>query len=230
MLPITTLFACQTETPTTHEQPHHHEAHGAPHGDGATVTHRFDDPEKWSAIFDDPARDAWQKPAELVAALGIAPGAVVADIGAGTGYFEPHLAAAVGASGKVIAVDVEASLVEHMKERFAKAGLPQVEARLGAFEDPKLQPAEVDLVIVVDTYHHINDRKDYFSRLKTALKPGGKLVIVDFDPASSDEHGPPKEHRLPPAVVTEELSAAGYKADGQPPILPHQYVLLFRAG
>ncbi len=200
----------------------------AHHHDDATVTHRFDDPARWSAVFDDPARDAWQKPAELVSALAIEPGQAVAAVGAGTGYFEPHLARAVGPTGKVLAIDVEPSLVEHLKARASKEGLSQVEVRLGTPEDPGLKPGEVDLVLLVDTYHHVSDRQAWFTRLAPALREGGRLVIVDFDPASKDEHGPPTEHRLPPEVVRAELEVAGWTVVEQPPILPHQYVLVLR--
>jgi predicted methyltransferase len=198
-----------------------HPAHG---GDHATVSHRFDDPARWSQVFDDPARDAWQRPEALVAALGIAPGATVADVGAGTGYFERHLAAAVGPTGTVIAVDVEPALVEHLRARGAKDGWTRVEARLGTPDDPALRPGEVDLVLLVDTWHHVDGRVDWARRLRAAGKPGARLVIVDFDPASDDDHGPPKAHRLPPEVVEQELAAAGWTVVDRPAVLPHQYV------
>lgn len=213
--------------------PHHGEHHGGHHAehappDGATVHHRFDDVERWVKVFDDPERDAWQKPAELVAALSIAPGATVADIGAGTGYFNPHLAAAVGPDGHVIAVDIEESLVAHMKARAVTEGTANVEARLGAPDDPHLGPAEVDLVLLVDTYHHIDGREAWFGALRAAMKPGGRLVVVDFK-AEPTPVGPPVEHRLTPERVTAELEAAGWQAAGSLELLPYQYALVFTA-
>lgn len=193
-------------------------------GDHATMHHRFDDPARWSAVFDDPARDAWQRPAALVAALGLAPGATVADVGAGTGYFEGPLAAAVGPAGKVLAVDIEPALIEHLRARAAKEGWTNVEPRLGTPADPALKPGEVDLVLLVDTWHHVDGRVAWAERLKAAGKPGMRLVVVDFDPASDDDLGPPKDHRLPPETVERELAAAGWTVVDRPAVLPHQYV------
>lgn len=202
-----------------------HGDHGRSHagGDHATVDHSFSDAAKWSAVFDDPARDAWQKPAELVAALQIVPGSTVADIGAGTGYFNPHLSRAVGPAGRVIAVDIEASLVSWMADRAQKEGTTNVEARLGAADDPKLRPAEADLVLLVDTYHHIGERVAWFTRVRGAVKPGGRLVIVDFKPGDIPI-GPPEEMRIPEAQVVAELTQAGWTDGGGLDLLPYQFV------
>lgn len=228
------------------DKPHHGGSHGAhePHqahgggrhaegprhgaSDRATVSHRFDEVDRWVKVFDDPARDEWQKPEVLVAALGIPKKAVVADIGAGTGYFNPHLAAAVGRRGRVIAVDVERSLVDHMVRRAVAEGTPQVEPRLGRFEDPGLLPGEADLILMVDTYHHIDRRKDYFARLRAALAPGGRLVIVDFKQGELPV-GPPPDHRIAPEVVEAELTAVGYQLVAAPELLPHQFVRVFQS-
>ncbi len=211
-----------------HDEAKHDEAkHGG--GDHATVSHRFDDVDRWAGIFDDPARDEWQKPAELVAALGVQPGAVVADIGAGTGYFNPHLATAVGPDGEVIAVDIEPNLVLHMTARAKKDGTPQVEARLGLPGDPMLAKGEVDLILVVDTYHHISDRVDYFTRLRGTLRtPGARLVIVDFIKDADIPVGPPPAARISADQVTEELGAAGWEpVPGHDELLPYQYARVF---
>lgn len=201
---------------------HHHEAAD----DGALVEHRFDDVQRWVKAFDDPARDAWQQPAALVAALQVTPGSTVADIGAGTGYFNRTLAAAVGPTGRVIAVDIEPNLVEHMKTRAAAEGSPQVEARLGAPSDPKLAAGEVDLVLLVDTYHHIDGRRDYFTRLGAALKPQGRLVVVDFKPGEQPV-GPPADHKVPPEQVKQELAAAGWSLVADLELLPYQFVHIY---
>jgi cyclopropane fatty-acyl-phospholipid synthase-like methyltransferase len=118
----------------------------------------FDDAERWAKVFDDPARDAWQKPAEVIRALALAPNATVADIGAGTGYFSVRLARAVP-QGRVYAVDVAPSMVEHLKSRADQEKLANMVAQLADVADPRL-PRPVDLVILVDTYHHIEDRED----------------------------------------------------------------------
>jgi len=203
----------------------HEGVDGRPHhgGDHATVTHRFDDAEKWSEVFDDPARDAWQKPAELIAALDIQPGSTVSDIGAGTGYFSAHLSRAVGEQGRVIAVDIEETLVVHMMKRAETEGTANVSPRLGKPDNPGLTAEEVDLILLVDTYHHIEGRTEYFTRLLDALKPGGRLVVVDFKPGELPV-GPPEDHRIPQEKVLSELTAAGWLPGASLDVLPHQFV------
>src|SRR5687767_1952610 len=135
---------------------------------------RFDDAEKWSKVFDDPARDAWQKPAEVIAALKLAPEAIVADIGSGTGYFAVRLARALP-KGKVYGADVEPDMVRFLNARAAREGLPNLTSHGAGDESPNL-PGQVDLALVVDTYHHIPRRTRYFERLKPALRPGGRIA------------------------------------------------------
>jgi ubiquinone/menaquinone biosynthesis C-methylase UbiE len=207
----------------------HHGHHGHAQGadDDATVTHRFDDVARWVELFDDPARDAWQKPAEVVAALGIEPGDVVADVGAGTGYFSSHLARAVGESGVVLAIDVEPNLVTHLRDRAEREKLARVVPVLGSPGDPRIPPGLADLVLIVDTYHHLDDRRDYFRRLRGSLAPGGRLAIVDFVD-SERPVGPPVELAIPKSQVVAELVDAGWTLDADLPLLPWQYVLTFR--
>lgn len=202
--------------------------HGAPtgHGDHATVHHRFDDVDKWTGVFDDPARLEWQKPDAVVEVLALEKRMSVADIGAGTGFFNPYLDAAVGKRGRVIPVDVERSLVDHMVARAEREGTPSVQPRLGRFEDPGLLPGEVDRILMVDTYHHISERRDYFRRLLPALKPGGRMVIVDFKPGDLPV-GPRAGHKLPVSQVVDELTEAGWRLESQADPLPYQYVLAF---
>jgi ubiquinone/menaquinone biosynthesis C-methylase UbiE len=190
------------------------------------MPHRFEDAERWAQVFDDPARDAWQQPDALVAALGLKAGEVVADVGAGTGYLERRLATAVGPKGRVIAVDIEPDMVQYLAERAAREGTPQVEARLGAPSDPKLGPAEVDVVLLVDTYHHVADRVAYFTALKSSMKPGGRLVVVDFRPDGDPELGPPAAHRMSAEQVAAELAQAGWRPV-RTELLPQQYLSIF---
>jgi cyclopropane fatty-acyl-phospholipid synthase-like methyltransferase len=191
---------------------------------GAQPHHRrFDDAEKWSKVFDDPARDAWQKPAEVIAALKLAPDAAVADIGSGTGYFSVRLARAVP-QGKVFGADLEPDMVKFLNERAAKEKLPNLASHLAAEGDPKL-PAPVDLVLIVDTYHHIEARAKYFSALRAALKPGGRVAIIDFRLESPT--GPPARQRVAPKIVAEEMALAGYREVERHEFLPNQYFLVF---
>lgn len=229
MLPtLLALLACaSTPSPAPADAAAHpgHPAdpahHTGPHD--ATVRHGFGDVQRWVAAFDDPARDAWQKPVELVSALQIPQGATVADLGAGTGYFNRHLAQAVGPTGKVIAVDIEPSLVQHMGARALQEGTPQVEARLGAAHDPGLAQGEVDVVLLVDTYHHIDDRISYFRALRQAVREGGRLVVVDFK-MGAQPVGPPDAHKIPQDQVVAELVEAGWTEAGSLDLLPHQFV------
>jgi predicted methyltransferase len=197
--------------------------HGGEHGDHATVTHRFDDAERWAEVFDDPSRDEWQRPEALIAALSLPVGGTVADIGAGTGYFSAHLSGAVGAQGRVIAVDIEESLIAHMTKRAGAEGTANVTPRLGRADDPGLSPGEADVILLVDTYHHIDSRIDYFTRLRGAVVPGGRLVVVDFKPGDIPV-GPPESHRIPQATVVTELTAAGWREGGSLDVLPYQFV------
>lgn len=192
-----------------------------------SARHGFADAEHWATVFDDPARDAWQKPDALVAALPLARGMVVADVGAGTGYLNRRLATAVGKKGKLIAVDIEPSLVCHMARRALKEQTMNVEPRLGQAADPMLGPAEVDLVLMVDTYHHIEDRGPWFSRLAAAVEEGGRLVVVDFK-AGELPVGPGPDHKIAPEVVDAELAAVGWRrVEAHDSLLPYQFVHVY---
>jgi len=194
----------------------------------ATSTHPFDDAKYWSSIFDDPARDVWQKPADVVAALGLRSGMVVADLGAGTGYFSRYLSAAVGERGTVFAVETEPNLVAHLRARAEREHTANVTPVLASFDDTRLPAASVDVVLIVDTYHHLDARLGYLTRLRRALKPHGRIAIVDWQ-ATPLPVGPPMEHKLAREQVIAEMQAAGYRLVAAPPILPYQYVLVFEA-
>jgi ubiquinone/menaquinone biosynthesis C-methylase UbiE len=203
----------------------HAEATAAPFQ--ATIHHSFDDVSHWVQVFDDPARAAWQKPADVVKALGLAPGMSVADIGAGTGYFEPYLSAAVAASGVVYAAEPEPKLLVHVRERAEKTGLANVIPVLCSADNPRLPPQGVDLVLIVDTFHHIDDRLGYFRRLRGVLRPAGRIAVIDWQKRPLPE-GPPPEHKIARRQVIEEMQAAGYQLAAQHDLLPYQYFLVFR--
>jgi predicted methyltransferase len=190
----------------------------------ATHQHSFGDAEKWAHVFDDPERDAWQKPHEVIQALGLKPDAAVADIGAGTGYFSARLANMLR-EGRVYAVDIEPDMVKYVAERARREGLANIVPVTGAADSPRL-PAKVDMALFVDVYHHIEERGRYFRNLRGALKPGGRVAIIDFRPDSPE--GPPASARIAPERVKEEMKLAGYVLVAEHPILPRQYFLVFR--
>jgi cyclopropane fatty-acyl-phospholipid synthase-like methyltransferase len=185
---------------------------------------RFDDAERWSKVFDDPERDAWQKPDEVIRAFKLSPDAAVADIGSGTGYFAVRLARALPA-GRVFGADLEPDMVRYLNERAAREKLPNLSSHVAAADDPRI-PVPVDLALVLNTYHHIGRRQGYFSRLKKSLKPHGRVAIVDFKPDSPI--GPPKRHRIAAKAVADEMTRAGYALEASPDFLPYQYLLIFR--
>jgi SAM-dependent methyltransferase len=188
-----------------------------------THQHRFDDAAKWSKVFDDPKRDAWQKPHEVIQALGLKPDAIVADIGAGTGYFAVRLAHMLP-KGVVYAVDTEAGMVKHVGERARREKLSNLKAIAGVTDDPKL-PQHADLILLVDVYHHIDNRERYFERLRRSLKSGGRVSIIDF--RIDSPVGPPKGARVEPERVKDEMKRAGYAVVQEHSFLPYQYFLVF---
>jgi SAM-dependent methyltransferase len=190
-----------------------------------TREHRFSGAEHWANVFDDPARDAWQKPHEVITALSPAPDSVVADIGSGTGYFAARLAHWVP-KGRVYGVDTEPDMVKYLAERAKREGLPNLVSIAGRPDDAKL-PAKVDLALMVDVYHHISDREAYFGKLRGSLKPGARVAIIDF--RLDAPSGPPRSDRIAPAQVKAELAKAGYAFSKEHDFLPNQYFLVFEA-
>jgi ubiquinone/menaquinone biosynthesis C-methylase UbiE len=190
---------------------------------GGHHEHRFGNAEHWARVFDDPARDAWQKPDEVVRALALAPDAVVADIGSGTGYFAVRLARAVP-RGHVYGADVEPDMVRYLAERARREGLANLTSVQAAAQEARL-PRPVDAALVVNTYHHIGERPAYFGRLRESLRPGGRVAIIDFTPDAPG--GPPRHARIPAPVVKEEMGRAGYGLVTEHGFLPNQYFLVF---
>lgn len=189
-----------------------------------TREHSFGDAEKWAQVFDDPQRDAWQKPHEVIQALALKPDAVIADIGSGTGYFSARFAHMVP-KGRVYGVDTEPDMVKYLAERAKREGLTNVIAVAGTPNDPRL-PEKADLIILVDVFHHVGDRERYFRKLSESLKPGGRVAIIDFRMDSPE--GPPKRARIAPDRVKTELQGAGYALAQEHTFLPNQYFLVFR--
>lgn len=187
--------------------------------------HGFEDADRWAGVFDDPKRDEWQKPHEVIQALALAPDAVVADIGAGTGYFSVRLARMLP-KGRVFAADLEPQMVEHLAARARRDELANLHAVQSDLDDARL-PEKVDLALFVDVVHHIDGRESYFRRLKGSLKPGGRLAVIDFRPDS--EVGPPPRARISAEHVKRQLTAAGFSLSAEHDFLPNQYFLIFKA-
>lgn len=226
ILALLTLGACAHHAPESgqgarHEPAHHGGGHSLVHHGAAA--HRFENAEEWAKRFEDPGRDAWQRPEEVIAALGLPPDAKVADVGSATGYFAVRLARAVP-QGHVFGVDVEPDMARYLGERARQEGLGNLTAVLGEPADPKI-PEPVDLVLLVNTYHHIEGRQAYFRQLLGSLTPRGRVAIIDF--RKGQPMGPPEESRLAPEAVRREMEAAGYRFVEEHGFLPNQYFLLF---
>jgi len=210
-LPLIALCALLLASPAAAQTPHTHQ-------------HTFKDAEKWSHVFDDPERDAWQKPHAVIQALALKPAARVADLGAGTGYFSARLANMLP-QGRVYAVDIEPDMVRYLEARAKRENLRNLTAVAGAPDDPRL-PEKVDLILLVDVYHHIEDRTRYFRRLGASLRPGGRIAVIDF--TLDSPQGPPRAARVAPETVKAEMQAAGHVLAAEHRFLPHQYFLVFR--
>lgn len=189
----------------------------------ASHHHSFAGAEQWSHVFDDPARDAWQKPREVIEALAPKRDAAIADIGSGTGYFAVRLANMVPA-GRVYGVDIEPDMVKYLAKRAKREKRNNVVALAGAPDDPRL-PEKVDLILMVDVFHHIEDRTAYLRKLHGYLKPGARIAIIDYRLESPD--GPPKAARIAPARVKAEMKEAGFALAKDEGFLPKQYFLVF---
>ncbi len=220
-LPLLCLLALGGCSGPEHETMHQHGSHEHEHEHPPRHDGGHD---AWIERLDDPGRAAWQRPEEVVAAMALSEGMVVADVGAGTGYFAPHLSRAVGARGKVLALDVDPDLVARMQRRFDEAGLANVEARLVSTSDPGLGAGSVDRALIVDVWHHMEGRVAYAKKLRQALTPTGRLVIVDYPPDAPE--GPPPEMRLSAETVISELREAGFDARVVSETLPRQFVVV----
>lgn len=178
-------------------------------------------------LLESPDREMWQKPAQIMDALRIAPGSVVADIGAGAGWFTIRLARRVGTGGLVYAQDVQRQMLEAIRRRVAKEGLQNVEPRLGRANDPGLPTGRLDAVLIVDVYPEIEDRVTFLRNLALALKPGGRIGVVNFKPGQSGPGPDPGEGvRVGAAVVEADARAAGLSVTLRGTFLPYQYLLV----
>jgi SAM-dependent methyltransferase len=187
--------------------------------------HGFADAEAVAKRLEAPERESWQKPEEVIASFQLPNDATVAEIGAGTGYFVLRLARSLS-RGSVVGLDTEPRMVEYLRQRIADLALPNAEARLVDLSAAIPLAEPVDLLLCVDTYHHIPDRISYISGFAEHLKRSGKLVIIDR-PLEAPE-GPPAYHRISAQTVAEEMARAGFTLIESVDLLqPYQYYLAF---
>lgn len=165
----------------------------------AAFAHRLDLPE----------RLAFLPPQEVVGSLGLAAGATVVDLGAGTGYFALPLASAVGAAGCVIAVDAQQEMLEHLRKKIALAAVSNIELVCAEADRTALPAAAADLVFLANIWHELPDRAGTLVEARRILKGRGRIAILDWRPDVEPEHGPPLHHRLSPSSTIAELMSAG---------------------
>lgn len=177
-------------------------------------------------LLEAPDRDLWQRPDQIMDAMAIADGSVVADIGAGSGWFTIRLARRVGPQGTVYAEDVQKEMINAISRRVGREGFNNVKPWLGTNKDARLPASSLDAILMVDAYHEVEDRVTMLSNLATALKPQGRLGIVDFR-LDGTGPGPAPEERVSPDVVVNDAKKAGLKLLRQELFLPYQYFLIF---
>jgi ubiquinone/menaquinone biosynthesis C-methylase UbiE len=192
----------------------------------ASQHHPPDSASEYIKALEDPGRDAWQQPETVIDNLGIRPGDDVADLGAGSGYFTIRLARAVAPGGRVYAVDVDPQMLEYIDRRAQEEQLDNIQTILADPHDPKLGSSSMDLIFICNTLHHISDRAKYYPLLAQALKPGGRLVDIDFQKGKLPV-GPSVETKIAKKDVIKELEPSGFRLLKEFDFLKYQYFLVF---
>jgi len=184
-------------------------------------------PVERAPVLDNTGRDEWQKPREVVAALAIEPGARVADIGCGTGYFAVRFVRATGKTGRVLAVDIQQGMLDILEGRLASDDRERVELRLSQPDRP-LEPADaVDLAFCANTLHEVDEQGPFMQALADGIAPGGRLAIIEWLPKDTGM-GPPLEHRLTPERITELAKSAGLRLEQSVSFLEMHSFLIYR--
>jgi arsenite methyltransferase len=184
------------------------------------------DSKAYIALLDDPARDAYQKPHEVIMSLGIKVGETIADIGAGSGYFAFRFSHHVGENGRVYAVDINPDMILHMNRRIRELGVKNMVTVLAAPDDPLLMDNSIDRFFICETWHHIQDKSRYLALIKKMLKPTGQVIMIDFRKGDLPV-GPPDEMKIAREEVIRQMEAAGFRLQKENTFLPYQYFLVF---
>ena len=177
-------------------------------------------------LLEAPDRDRWQRPDRIMDILGIADASRVADVGAGSGWFTIRLARRVGPQGIVFAEDVQQEMLNAISRRVQREGLANVRPVLGRGADPRLPEGSLDAVLIVDAYHEIEDRVTLLANVARALKPQGRIGVIDFR-AEGGGPGPDLDERVAPELVIADAQRAGLRVVGNETFLPYQYFLVF---
>jgi len=181
-----------------------------------------------STYMDDPRRNEWQKPDQVIEHLFIRPGETVADIGAGSGFFSMRFARKVGKTGLVYASDIDENMVKAIEQRTKKEGLGNIRAIHAKHDDPLVPHNTADIVFICDTYLFIDNRVQYLTRLKDSLKNDGRLAIISFNSQAEIPGAPPQKRMIPKQMVIKEALTAGYVLEADYYFLPFQDFLVFK--
>jgi arsenite methyltransferase len=185
------------------------------------------DPKSYIGILEDPQRDVYQKPHEVLTALQLKPGEVIADIGAGSGYFTFRLSHFVGEKGKIYAVDVSPDMILYINRRIRDLKVNNVISILADPDDPLLPDRSVNRFFFSESWHHIENQTKYLSLMKRMLKPGGEVVMIDFHKKKEITVGPPLEMRIAREDVIKQMDKNGFRLAKEHTFLPYQYFLVF---
>jgi arsenite methyltransferase len=184
------------------------------------------DSKAYIGMLDDPERDAYQKPHEVLTALSIKPGEVIADIGAGSGYFTFRLGHHVGNNGKVYAIDVSPDMILHLNRRVRDLKAMNVSSILADPDDPLLPERSVNRFFFSNSWHHIENHTKYLSLMKTMLKPGGEIIMIDFQKKELPV-GPPMQMKIAREDLIKQMEGNGFRLAKEHTFLPYQYFLVF---
>lgn len=199
---------------------------GTQHVAGSEAHQHHRDSSAYIAMLENPERDSYQKPDEVVVALDLKEGENIADIGAGSGYFSFRFSKAVAEQGRVFAVDISPDMIRHMNRRNRDLGTTNVVTLLADENDPLLPNRSINKVFICNTWHHIGDQGNYLELIKQALKPGGQVIMVDYKKIELPV-GPPVAMKISGSDLVAQMERAGFQLLKEHDFLPYQYFFIF---